>query len=317
MQRYKNILFVANGPAEVAGAFERAVTLAKENQARLTVIDVLDTVPPDARMLITTMSPLELEETLTQERLGQLEELIGPAREGGVQVSAKVLVGTRFIEIIREVLRNGHDLVMKPAEGKVGPLGRLFGSTDMHLTRECPCPVWIFKPTWRRKFDRILAAVDPTPTDDDARNTLNTVIMDLATSLAALENSALHIVHAWSVYAEAILREGYHILAKHELDRLTGEIEQQHNKWLQELLQKYPLDNLQHQVHLLKGDAGEVIPELANREQAELIIMGTVGRTGLAGFFIGNTAERVLGVVDYSVLTVKPETFVTPVKLEG
>ncbi len=316
MRRFKNALFVANGPAQVAGAFDRAVILAKENQARLTVIDVLDTVPPDARILITTMSPLDLQETLCRERLIQLEELIGPAKAEGVQVSAKVLVGSRFIEIIREVLRSGHDLVMKAAEGKLGPPARLFGSTDMHLTRKCPCPVWIFKPTWRRSFDCILAAVDPTPTDV-ASNALNKVIMDLATSLAALENSELHIVHTWTVYAEAILREGYHILAKHELDRLTLKIEQQHQKWLHELLQNYALHDVRHKVHLLKGDAGEVIPELASRERAELIIMGSVGRTGIAGFFIGNTAERVLGLVDCSVLTVKPESFVTPVTLEG
>ena len=70
-------------------------------------------------------------------------------------------------------------------------------------------------------------------------------------------------------------------------------------------------------MHLLKGDAGELIPDLAIQERADLVIMGTVGRTGIAGFFIGNTAEKVLDVVDCSVLTVKPDSFVTPVRLEG
>jgi len=41
--------------------------------------------------------------------------------------------------------------------------------------------------------------------------------------------------------------------------------------------------------------------------------MGTVCRTGVAGLFIGNTAEKVLRQVDCSLLTVKPEGFVTPV----
>ena len=316
MKRFKNILFVADGRTEVTGAFDRAVTLAKDNQARLSVIDVLDKVPPDARMLITTMSPLELEEMLTQKRVGQLEDLIAQAKDDGVQISAKVLVGTRFIEIIREVLRNNHDLVMKPARGKAGSTPRLFGSTDRHLTRKCPCPVWIFKPTWRKKFDRILVAVDPTPTDDESQ-ALNTVVMDLATSLAALENCELHVVHAWTVYAEAILREGYHILAKQELDKLARKTEREHKKWLEELIRSYDLSDVAHRAHLLKGDAGELIPDLAIQERADLVIMGTVGRTGIAGFFIGNTAEKVLDVVDCSVLTVKPDSFVTPVRLEG
>jgi hypothetical protein len=45
--------------------------------------------------------------------------------------------------------------------------------------------------------------------------------------------------------------------------------------------------------------------------------MGTLARTGIAGLFIGNTAEAVLHQVNCSVLTVKPEGFVTPVKPEG
>jgi nucleotide-binding universal stress UspA family protein len=52
------------------------------------------------------------------------------------------------------------------------------------------------------------------------------------------------------------------------------------------------------------------------REGAELLVMGTVCRTGIPGFFIGNTAEMILGQVDCSVLTVKPKDFESPVKLE-
>jgi nucleotide-binding universal stress UspA family protein len=44
--------------------------------------------------------------------------------------------------------------------------------------------------------------------------------------------------------------------------------------------------------------------------------MGTVCRTGIAGFFIGNTAEKVLQEIDCSVLAIKPEGFETPVTLE-
>lgn len=43
--------------------------------------------------------------------------------------------------------------------------------------------------------------------------------------------------------------------------------------------------------------------------------MGTVARTSLPGFFMGNTAEDVLSQLDCSVLAVKPPGFVTPVTL--
>jgi nucleotide-binding universal stress UspA family protein len=48
----------------------------------------------------------------------------------------------------------------------------------------------------------------------------------------------------------------------------------------------------------------------------DLLVMGTVCRTGIAGFLIGNTAEEVLNQVDCSVLTRKPVGFVTPVTLD-
>ena len=46
------------------------------------------------------------------------------------------------------------------------------------------------------------------------------------------------------------------------------------------------------------------------------IVMGTVCRTGIPGFFIGNTAEYVLSRVHCSVLTMKPAGFVSPVTLD-
>ena len=73
------------------------------------------------------------------------------------------------------------------------------------------------------------------------------------------------------------------------------------------------MTHLQHRIHLVKGEAALVIPKLAHEKQVDLIVMGTVCRTGIAGFFIGNTAEKILQDVDCSVLTVKPEGFVSPV----
>jgi nucleotide-binding universal stress UspA family protein len=48
----------------------------------------------------------------------------------------------------------------------------------------------------------------------------------------------------------------------------------------------------------------------------DVIVMGTVCRTGVAGFFIGNTAEKILNQVECSVLTVKPEGFESPITLD-
>ena len=66
---------------------------------------------------------------------------------------------------------------------------------------------------------------------------------------------------------------------------------------------------------LLKGEAGRLIPDLAAKKEVELIVMGTVSRTGIPALLIGNTAEVILNNLECSVLAVKPAGFITPVTL--
>jgi universal stress protein E len=53
-----------------------------------------------------------------------------------------------------------------------------------------------------------------------------------------------------------------------------------------------------------------------DRLGSDLIVMGTISRAGIAGLSVGNTAERMLGHLDCSMLTVKPADFVCPVHLD-
>jgi nucleotide-binding universal stress UspA family protein len=64
---------------------------------------------------------------------------------------------------------------------------------------------------------------------------------------------------------------------------------------------------------LLKGDATQSIAALATELSTDLIVMGTIGRTGVSGLLIGNTAEDVLQTAHASVLTVKPKKIVSPI----
>lgn len=310
MQRFKNILLVVRRGKGRNASLGRAVTLAKRNQALLTVGAILEV--PRKLGLTTAIHPEAFQKRLIQELREQLERLMAPANREGVQVTTKVLRGTPFLEIIREVLRNKHDLVMLTAEGKFKEIW--FGSTATHLLRKCPCPVWVMKPIPRRRYTRIMAAVDPAPLDS-VTNALNTKIMQLATSLAHLEQSELHIVHAWNPFAENILRYRPELL-RMEVNKLIREVRKMHMQWLNELVDKFPVKTLKHQVHLLKGDTGTIISKLAKRKRIEVIVMGTVARTGVAGFFISNTAEKVLHLVSCAVLAVKPDEFVTPVRLD-
>ena len=239
MKRFKNLLLVSEQGAVSRAALERAVSLAKRNRAQLTVVDVIERLPLDIRTLITVMPPQELEESVIKERHEHLDRFVKQIREQGIQVSVNVMTGAPFLEIIRQVLRKKHDLVIMTAEGKGGLKNRLFGSTSLHLMRKCPCPVWVVKPTRRKRTGRILAAVDPDPSDE-VETSLNRTIMDLATSLADLDENELHVVHAWSLWEHYSLRRHSRISRK-EIALLADKIIAAREKKLAQLVEGYRL----------------------------------------------------------------------------
>jgi nucleotide-binding universal stress UspA family protein len=75
-------------------------------------------------------------------------------------------------------------------------------------------------------------------------------------------------------------------------------------------------DAVKPKTHVPKGRAGKVIPSFASKLKVDLIVMGTVARTGIPGLIMGNTAETILSQISCSVLAVKPPNFITPVTLE-
>ena len=111
--------------------------------------------------------------------------------------------------------------------------------------------------------------------------------------------------------------------AKDEVDSYVREVRLKHRKCLDRLLRKArkwigpeTYDAVRPKTHLPKGPAGEIIPAFARELNIDLIVMGTVARTGIPGLIIGNTAESVLSQINCSVLAIKPPNFVTPVTLE-
>lgn len=139
--------------------------------------------------------------------LNRLKERVA----GRIEIETKIVEGTPFLDVIRDVLRNGRDLVVKSAGGDGGMTSWLFGTTDMHLLRKCPCPVWLIKSTEHAPIQRIMATVDfndlDSP-DQDTAEPLNRMILELAASLAFLERSEFNVVHAWEAFGEHRMRSG-------------------------------------------------------------------------------------------------------------
>lgn len=300
MKRFKNILVVHSDHTGSDDALSRATDLATSNAASLTIMDVVQ----DA-----VSTPMVL-----AERQKRLSRLLISVQQEGVDATVIVVSGIPFLEIIRQVLHKDHDLVIMAADSTYDLRHIFFGSTSMHLMRKCPCPVWVLKPHQPRQYRKILAAV-AYPVSETEHDELNIKILDLATSLAHTEDSELHILHAWDFTgADAdTIRSEIHDETR---DRLFHKYQSTHTTWIDNLLARYDLKEIQHHVHLVRGRPESTITQMVDENDINLIVMGTISQTGIPGFFIGNTAEYVLTQVNCSVLTLKPAGFVTPITMD-
>lgn len=310
MKRFKNILVLLSGVSESDPALIRASALAVSNQASLTLALCLEEFGEsgpgdDLRQVIV--------DGLRMRLLGLADNL----RQRGLRADVEILFGRTFIEAIVRVLRHQHDLVIKTARGQAAERSIAFGSTDLHLLRKCPCPVWMIHPEGglygADHAGGVLAAVDPDP-DDANKVAINTMIMQLATSLSLLEKTPLHVVHAWHLPSQnTLLNSPWLRVPKQEVARLADDARRRHESRFNGLLSEFSGIVPGMQVHFAEGRPEQVIPQVARDADVEVIVMATIGRTGIPGLIIGNVAEAVLTQVDCSVLAIKPANFVTPV----
>ncbi len=81
-----------------------------------------------------------------KKRYSRLESLAAPIREQGIEVETKLLEGKTSVEIVREVIRGEHDLVVAVAKGSNSRHSGFFGNTARRLLRHCPSAVWLVAP---------------------------------------------------------------------------------------------------------------------------------------------------------------------------
>lgn len=313
MQQFREILCVVDSQASPDPVVERAVALAQSSQARLTLVAVLDPVPAGLPEVAAAM----------RDACSQRLQALAQAHRARVDIATRVLHGTRFLEVIREAQRIGAGLVMKTADNPAW-LQRLFGSDDMHLLRKCPCPVWLVKPGAPDKIRRIVAAVDvddgyPAP-ERATRHALNLAVLAAALERALPDLAELHVVAAWAALGESAMHGAFLNASDDNIQAYIEQVRLQHETSLAALMQEMAavagpatMDYVKPQTHLIKGQARHEIPALAHQLGADLVVMGTVARTGIPGLLMGNTAENILAQINCSVLAIKPPGFVSPV----
>jgi universal stress protein E len=301
VSRFRSILlYAAPGPGTPA-AVDRTIALARRHGARVRVVDVIAPPPVYARPFLAG----DLAAIVEEYHRDRLNEVLERFAEERVEVTNELLHGRPAHEIVHSVIEHRHDLLVRGDKGGTEEQPAAFGPADIELLRECPCPVWMVRPRPARPYTRIVAAIDPEGLEEDD-NKLNNRILEEALDLSEMYRSQLLVVSAWAPFGESLL------VGRMKPGEYTSWLQKFHDEARDardHVLERFGkrVDHVQR--HLLKGEPGDAIQEFVTTHQADLLVMGSVGRTGVPGLLMGNTAEQVLREVGCDVLTLKPEAF--------
>lgn len=232
-----------------------------------------------------------------EQRRQQLEVTAARLRERGIPVISSVRWDSPTHEgIVRQILRHRPDLLIAGTTARDGFGCMKLTRTDFRLIETCPCPI-LFMKTRRPYSDVVItAAVDPDLTHGKPV-ALDLAILESACNMRDALGARLLVFHAREAY------EG----AKQTNDDA--------NARLLALARRY---NVPHQrVHMLEGQPAEALPRFADRQKADIIVMGATSRSRWGRVLFGHTAERVLDTLDCDVLIVKAPGFHSPVSRQS
>jgi len=310
MQNFRDILYVSHGISEETEPLKQALNLASHNQAKVNALIVCPAFPP-AMQIYQEQYEISLKQRLEKLIQNTKQELTNAA--GELVVNITVESGEAPADrVIRYVLRNAFDLVIKQAEQQENSKG--FKAIDMELLRKCPCPVWLCRPSAHSANETCVAvAIDPENQMPAARD-LSLRLLMLSRSLADKFNSQLTVISCWDYEFEGYLHHSALTqITEEEIKNIVMNTQHHHRLELDELIRQSGITG-RLQVHHIRGRAEEMIPQYVENQNIDILVMGTLARTGIAGFFIGNTAENIVQKLNCSLVALKPNGFVSPVK---
>jgi universal stress protein E len=241
----------------------------------------------------------------------RLEALAQPLRGRGISVTTHA--GWDFPAgeaIVRRAARSNADLIIAECHAGAHRGAWILRLPDWDLLRYSPVPVLLVKNKRPYRKPCLLAAVDPTHAFAKPAK-LDAEILQAADLFRKQLRGKLHAAHAYvplpsdATHAELLDPKATEILAARAKAHARAR--------LQPLLKNVQIGRASR--HLLSEHPINAIPRLAQRIGCDIVVMGAVSRSGLKRVFIGNTAERMLDMLDCDVLVVKPPGFVSKLRL--
>jgi len=227
-----------------------------------------------------------------------------------IDFTSKVDAGIPFIEIIKDANRLDASMVIIDSYRQSKKEACERGSNTLNLMRKSETPIWSLGRD-SAPINQVIAAIDLTNSE---YHEFNTKLVAMAVEFCTKMNATLTLCHVWQLESEGFLRDwsGYSDI---EIALLAKNMREERLNRLNALLSPYANSKTEIHTALLEGETREVFPQYVRDNDMDLVVMGSMSRSGISGFVLGNTAEDMINTLDCSVITLKPDSFKSPVQL--
>ena len=301
MIKYRTILVVIDPSMESQPALYRAVEVARlQDNATITVFMSIYDFSYEITSILSVEERDEMRQGVVNQRQAWLENLISPYLNEGLDIRLKVIWHSRPSEsILHEVSQTDYDLVVKSAHHHSLLESFIFTPLDWQLIRKCQLPVLLVKEHDWPADGNIVVALNFS--DEPDQGALNLKLFKEANHVAKLVHGKVHLVNAVPAPTVNIALE---------VPGFTPEIYNEailahHQGMMDEFAREHHVPT--EQTHVVEGLPEDVLPEIAEQLDAELILLGSLGRTGWSAALIGNTAEQVVDGLHCDLLVLKPD----------
>jgi len=311
METYQNILVVIDPSTDEQKALKRAIDLASKinhNGVIKTKVSAFLSIFDFSYEMTTILSSDErdvMRQSVIKDKELWLESIIHELNPE-IEINCKVVWHNRpFEAIIEQVIKQGYDLVIKGTHQHDKLKSVVFTPTDWHVLRKCPCPVLLVKEHEWPSNGNIIAAVN-VGSDEAEHHSLNVKITEEAKQLAQLIQANIHLVNSFPGTPVNIAIE----IPEFNSTEYNDTMLKHHEQAMISHANQFDISIVN--THVKEGLPETVIEQVADKLDAELVILGTIGRTGISAALIGNTAEHVIDQLNCDVLALKPDGYISP-----
>lgn len=275
MQQLEKILLAVDFRPAARAALQEAIYVARLFGSEIVLLHAIEQLPHAAAAY----------QAMRQRLYVQLEQIRVEIRQQGIRVvhPPRVEAGDAVEVMLATADEVDANVIMLGAGEKRAMERLLLGSTAVKVIHQSKRPVWVVKPSQARPhITSILCAVDFS---EPAKRALHNAML-LRRAFGA-DLVVLHVMESEVATPPS----------QTQTDALHSA--------LAELLRDDNSDAHPAQILIRTGKPADNILRTVREHRSELLVMGSVGRRGLSGLLIGNTAEQVVRAVPCSLLTVK------------